>query len=126
MLLFLFFIIINIFFNLFCVQCFTCLIFCITFVRVTAFLIILLSLLASAFVFALYLNSAKLLLVLSADFSVWLMLFYVLIICLHFVSLVDCGGFARASLFCVVFLLTLAPLLMICVVVGLRRILCVL
>ena len=64
-------------------------------------------------------------LVLATDFSVWLMLFYVIIIYLHFVALVCCDGFARAALFCVVFLLPLAPLLVICVVVGLRWVLCV-
>ena len=126
MFLFLFFIVIGVFFSLFCVQYF-CLVgllcrFCprgrvFSYFVVTA---------CFRFRFVVYLSFAKPLLVLATDFSVWLMLFYVLIICLHFVVLFCCGGFTRAALFCVVFLLPLAPLLVICVVVGLRRILCVL
>ena len=111
--------------------CFVCNIFawlvcCVAFARVAVFSLISLSLLAFAFAFVIYLSFAKPLLVLATDFSVWLMLFYVLIICLHFVVLLCCDGFARAVLFCVVFLLSLAPLLVTCVVVGLRRVLCVL
>ena len=111
--------------------CFVCSIFawlvcCATFARVTVLSLISLPLLVFAFAFMVYLSFTKLLLVLATDFSVWLVLFYVLNICLHFVALLCCGGFARATLFCVVFLLPLASLLMICVVVGLRRVLCVL
>ena len=104
---------------------FACLVCCATFAHVTAFLLILLPLLAFAFAFSLCSNFAKLLLVSTTDFSVWLVLFYGLFICLYFVALVCCDGFARAALFCVVFLLPLAALLVICVVMGLRRVLCV-
>ena len=90
--------------------CFVCNIFaylvcCVTFARVTAFLVILLPLLAFAFAFVLCLNFAKLSFIFTTHSSVHLMLFTVCLFFLHFICLVCCGGFARAAPFCVVFLL---------------------